>query len=157
MAAPTKPDYPGVTNFSRVDATTACGGATEVAALETLKRDGFKTVVNMRLASEPGANIEQSQAAAMALGLHYVHLPFVPAAPNPAVVDAFLATMADPAIQPVYVHCASANRVGAMWLAKRVLQDAYSLEQATAEARAIGLTNPALEQFAVAYIAARRP
>ncbi|MCC6988070.1 MAG: hypothetical protein IT181_03675 [Acidobacteria bacterium] len=150
-------DYPGITNFSRVDGMVACGGATEAAALEGIKNDGFTTVVNLRLASEPGANIEQSQAAATALGLRYVHLPFAPAAPDPSVVDAFLATMADPDVQPVYIHCASANRVGAMWLAKRVLQDAYSIEQATAEARAIGLTNPVLEQFALTYIAARRP
>jgi uncharacterized protein (TIGR01244 family) len=148
--------YPGVTNFSRVDGAVACGGATEVAALEALRTDGFRTVVNLRLASEPGADIAQSQARAAELGLRYVHLPFSPAAPDPAVVDAFLTTMADDAIQPVYVHCASANRVGAMWLAKRVLQDGYSIEQATAEARAIGLSNPALEQFALHYIAGRQ-
>ena len=151
------PDVPGVANFSRVDGTVACGGATEVAALETLAADGFKTVVNLRLASEPGANIDQSLARAQELWLTYVHLPFAPAAPDPAVVEAFLATMADPAIQPVFVHCASANRVGAMWLAKRVLHDRYSIERATAEARTIGLTNPVLEQFALQYIADHTP
>ena len=53
-AAQTKQDYPGVTNFTRVDATVACGGATEVATLDALKKDGFKAVINLRMANEPG-------------------------------------------------------------------------------------------------------
>jgi len=153
LAAQTKQDYPGVMNFSRVDATVACGGATEVAALDALKKDGFKTVINLRVATEPGANIEENQARAKALGLNYVHLPFSGGSPDPKVVDAFLATIADKANQPVFVHCASANRVGTVWLAKRVLQDNYSIEKATEEAKAIGLSNPGLEKFALQYIA----
>ena len=152
-SAQTKQDFPGVTNFSRVDATVACGGATEVAALEGLKKDGFKTVINLRMANEPGANVEQNQAKARELGLNYVHIPFAAATPDPQVIDTFLATIANTANQPVFVHCASANRVGAVWLAKRVLQDHYSIEKATVEAKAIGLTSPALEKFALQYIA----
>ena len=151
--AQTKQDYAGVTNFSRVDATVACGGATEVAALDALKKDGFKTVINLRVASEPGANIEQNQAKAKELGLNYVHIPFSGGSPDPKVIDAFLATIADKSNQPVFVHCASANRVGAVWLAKRVLQDNYTIEKATTEAKAIGLSNPGLEKFALQYIA----
>ena len=65
--AQTKQDYPGVTNFTRVDATVACGGATEVATLDLLKKDGFKSVINLRMASEPGVNLEQNQAKAKEL------------------------------------------------------------------------------------------
>ena len=151
--AQTKQDYPGVTNFTRVDATVACGGATEVATLALLKKDGFKSVINLRMASEPGANIEQNQAKAKELGLTYVHIPFSGGSPDPKVIDTFLATIADKANQPAYVHCGSAQRVGAVWLAKRVLQDNYSIEKATEEAHNIGLTNPGLEKFALQYIA----
>ena len=153
LLAQTKGEYPGVTNFTRVDATVACGGATEVATLDHLKKDGFKTVINLRLASEPGANIEQNQAKAKDLGLNYVHLPFSGGSPDPKVVDSFLATIADKSNQPVYIHCASAQRVGTVWLVKRVLQDNYSLEKAANEAHAIGLSNPGLEKFALQYIA----
>ena len=157
LAAPAlaqkKQDYPGVINFTRVDATVACGGATEVATLDLLKKDGFKAVINLRMASEPGVNLEQNQAKAKELGLNYVHIPFSAGAPDPKVIDAFLAAIADKANQPAYVHCGSAQRVGAVWLAKRVMQDNYSIEKATDEAKAIGLTNPGLEQFALKYIA----
>jgi len=151
--AQTKQDYPGVTNFTRVDATVACGGATEVATLALLKKDGFKSVINLRMASEPGANIEENQAKAKELGLNYVHIPFSGGSPDPKVIDTFLTTIANKANQPAYVHCGSAQRVGAVWLAKRVLQDNYSIEKATEEAHNIGLTNPGLEKFALQYIA----
>jgi uncharacterized protein (TIGR01244 family) len=152
-AAQTKQEYPGVTNFTRVDATIACGGATEVSTLDALKKDGFKTVINLRVATEPGANIEQNQAKAKELGLKYVHIPFSGGSPDATVFDTFLATIADKSNQPVYIHCASAQRVGSVWLAKRVLQDNYSIEKATAEAKAIGLSNPGLEKFALQYVA----
>jgi len=153
LAAQTKQDYPGVSNFTRVDATVACGGATEIATLDALKKDGFKSVINLRVATEPGANVPENQARAQALGLKYVHIPFSAGSPDPKVIDTFLATIADTSNQPVYIHCASAQRVGTVWLAKRVLQDKYSIEKATQEARAIGLSNPGLEKFALQYIA----
>jgi uncharacterized protein (TIGR01244 family) len=156
VVAQEKQTRAGITNFTRVDAVVACGGATETAALEGLKSDGFKSVVNLRLASEQGANIEENQAKATALGLNYFHLPLSGAAPDPKVVDQFLDVVSNKANQPVYIHCGSANRVGAVWLVKRVMQDGWPVEKATAEAKAIGLTAAPLEKFALDYIAAHK-
>ena len=146
----------GITNFTKVDAVVACGGATETSALEGLKADGFKSVINLRLASEQGANIEENQAKAKALGLNYFHLPLSGSAPDPKVVDQFLDVVSNKANQPVYIHCGSANRVGAVWLVKRVMQDGWPVEKATTEAKAIGLTAPPLEKFALDYIASHQ-
>jgi uncharacterized protein (TIGR01244 family) len=154
--AQTKQERAGIVNFTKVDAVVACGGATETSALDGLAKDGFKSVINLRLATEANANIEVNAAHAKSLGLNYIHIPFSGAKPDPAVVDRFLAAIADKANQPVYVHCASATRVGAVWLVKRVLQDGWPVEKATAEARLIGLGNPALEKFALEYIAANK-
>ena len=148
-----KMERPGITNFTKVDAVVACGGATETAALEGLKNDGFKAVINLRQASERGANVDENKAKANELGLKYIHIPFNTAAPENKTVDDFLATISDKANQPVFIHCASANRVGAVWLVKRVIQDGWPVEKATQEAKLIGLSNPALEQFALKYIA----
>jgi uncharacterized protein (TIGR01244 family) len=156
VTAQQKQERAGITNFTKVDAVVACGGATETSALEGLKSDGFKSVVNLRLASEQGANIEQNQSKAKELGLNYFHLPLSGAKPDPAVVDQFLTVVSNKANQPVYIHCGSANRVGAVWLVKRVVQDGWPVEKATAEAKAIGLSAPALEKFALDYIAARQ-
>jgi uncharacterized protein (TIGR01244 family) len=148
-----KMERPGITNFTKVDAVVACGGATATSALEGLKNDGFKAVINLRQATEPGANIEENAAQAKALGLNYIHIPFNGQSPDPKVVDDFLAAVSNKANQPVYIHCGSASRVGAVWLVKRVLQDGWPVEKATEEAKLIGLRSAPLEQFALKYIA----
>jgi uncharacterized protein (TIGR01244 family) len=153
LNAEQKETRPGITNFTRVDAVVACGGATEMSALEGLKKDGFTSVINLRQATERGANIEENRAQAEKLGLKYIHIPFNGASPENKTFDDFLAAVSDKSNQPVYVHCASANRVGAVWLAKRVLQDGWTVEKATEEARHIGLSAAPLEQFALKYIA----
>ena len=67
-------------------------------------------------------------------------------------MSSFLGAVADPKNQPVFVHCGSANRVGGMWMIKRVLQDKWTVEQARAEAEAIGLREPAMIAFVTEYI-----
>ena len=63
----TKETVPGITNFARVETTVACAGATTPAAVAEVKRLGFKSVVNLRPASEAGADIEGEEAAALRL------------------------------------------------------------------------------------------
>ena len=152
----TKQERAGIVNFSRVDAVVACGGATETSALDGLAKDGFKSVINLRLASEANANIELNAAHARSLRLNYIHIPFNAQQPEPRVLDEFLAAIANKANQPAYVHCGSANRVGAVWLVKRVLQDGWTIEKATEEAKLIGLRSEPLEKFALSYIAAHK-
>ena len=152
----TKQERAGIVNFSRVDAVVACGGATDTAALDGLKADGFKTIINLRTAGEQGANLEQNAARAKALGLNYISIPFATQQPDPKAVDAFLGEIAKKNNQPVYVHCGAASRVGAFWLVKRVLQDGWTIEKATEEAKAIGLRGEPLEKFALDYIATHK-
>jgi len=152
----TKQERPGIVNFSRVDAVVACGGATDTAALDGLAKDGFKSVINLRQATENNANIEQNTAKAKELGLKYIHIPFNAQQPDPKVIDQFLAAIADKSNQPAYVHCGSASRVGSVWLVKRVLQDGWTVEKATDEAKAIGLRGEPLEKFALDYIASHK-
>jgi uncharacterized protein (TIGR01244 family) len=151
-----KMEKPGITNYTKVDAIVACGGATETSALAGLKADGVASIVNLRLADEKGANIPENEAQAKSLGLKYFHLPLSGAKPDPKVIDEFISVVGNKANQPVYVHCGSANRVGAVWLAKRVVQDGWPVDKAAAEAKAIGLTSPALEKFAMDYIATHK-
>ena len=147
-----KKELAGVRNYSRVDATVGCAGAVDPAAMAGLKKEGFVSVINLREASEPGADVDAGRAAAKSAGLKYFHLPFNVAKPDSKVVDSFLAAVADKSNQPVFIHCGSANRVGGMWMIKRALQDKWSIEKAKAEGEAIGLSSPALITFATDYI-----
>ena len=153
MSAQT-PAPPGIVNFSRVGATVACGGATEPSAMAALAAEGFKTVINLRLLSEPG--VADEEAIVTKAGLTYLHLPMDSMAPTVAAAEHFLAVIADPAIQPVYIHCASANRVGAVWAIKRVVQDGWTREQAIEEGQAIGLKSPVLLEFVHRYLDGHR-
>lgn len=144
----------GVTTYTRVDATVACAGATPVQALPELKKDGFVSIINFRTPQEQGANIDEAKATAAQVGLKYIHLPYQ--TPTAEIAEAFLKAVADPANQPVYIHCASANRVGAMWFIKRVKLDGWDTERAMKEAEAIGLRAPGLKEFALNYVGAKR-
>lgn len=146
----------GIRNFTVVDPTIGCAGATEVAAIPGLARRGYKAIINLRESTEAGAAIEETRAAAIAAGLRFVHLPLNGAKPDPAVVDAFIAALADPANSPTFINCGSANRVGGLMLAKRMAVDGWSEARAVEEATAIGLTSPTLKQFALDYVAAKK-
>jgi uncharacterized protein (TIGR01244 family) len=147
----TKQTVPGVTNFARLETTIACGGATTPQAVPELKKMGFASIVNMRLANEPGANVEGEGEAARAAGIKYFHIPVSGAAPDPAAADQFLKTITAPENNPAYIHCASGNRVSAMWMIKRMGVDHWDADKAFTEAAALGLTSPALKQFAIDY------
>jgi uncharacterized protein (TIGR01244 family) len=149
QAQVTKESVPGIVNFAKVETTVACAGATTPAALAEVKRMGYASVINLRQASEPGAEIEASAAAAKAAGLNYIHIPFNTASPDAAVVDAFIKAVTDKANQPAFIHCASANRAAALWMVKRIAVDKWDVERASTEAAALGLTSPALKAFAI--------
>ena len=152
----TKPTVTGVTNFSKLETTIACAGATTPAGVAEVKKLGYKSIINLRQANEPGAEVEAEAAAAKAAGIAYIHLPLNGASPDPAVVDQFLAAVGDAANQPAFVHCASGNRAAALWMVKRLVVDGWDADRASTEATALGLTSPALKTFAMDYAASHR-
>lgn len=156
LQAPEKQTLPGAVNVTRVDATVTCGGATTTEAFPEIKKLGFASVINLRRASEPGVDVDAARAAAAKGGLKYVHVPVDPAKPSSEAVDTFLKAVTDPANQPMYIHCGSANRVAALWMIKRVVVDNWEVPRASEEATAIGLTSPALKKFALDYIESRK-
>ena len=151
-----KSTVPGITNFAQVETTVACAGAVTPASVAGIKKMGFASIINLRLASEPGADIDAEAAAAKAAGINFVHLPFNGGMPDPAVADRFLKIIAEPGTQPAFIHCASGNRAAAMWLIKRVLIDKWDNDRALEEATQLGLTSQGLKTFALDYIQAHK-
>jgi len=151
-----QPTIEGVRNYTRVDATIGCAGATDLKALASIAKLGYQAVLNLREATEEGVNIDESRSAAESAGLKYIHLPVKGSAPDPKIVTEFLKVVADTGNQPLFIHCGSANRVAAMWLIKRVVIDKWPVEQALAEAKSLGLTSAALQKFALDYVAVHK-
>jgi protein tyrosine phosphatase (PTP) superfamily phosphohydrolase (DUF442 family) len=109
MAAPVsaqvvKQDVPGIRNFAKIETTVACAGAITPAAIPEIKNMGFASIINLRLASEEGADIDGNIAAAKAAAIPYYHIPFSSTTPDPAAVDTFLKTITAPGVQPAFIH-----------------------------------------------------
>src|SRR5213595_3107733 len=98
-----KESVPGITNFARLETTVACAGAVTPASVAEIKKMGFGSIINLRLANEQGADIEGETAAAKAAGINFIHVPLNGAMPDPAVVDQFLKVVAAPANQPAFI------------------------------------------------------
>ena len=151
-----KASVPGILNFGYIGKTVACAGATAPTALAEVKKLGYASVINLRVASEPGAEIDSSAAAAKAAGLRFIHLPFNASSPDPMLVDKFIAAITDPQNQPAFIHCASANRAATLWMVKRMVVDKWDADRAATEATALGMTSPALKTYALEQAQARR-
>ena len=126
----TKETVPGVTNFVRLETTVACAGATSATAVP---------------------EIEAEAAAAKAAGIRFYSIPFNGQTPDPAAADRFLEAITAKGSEPAFIHCAGGNRAAAMWMIKRLAVDRWTADKAAEEATALGLTSPALKQFAVDY------
>jgi len=146
----------GVTNFAQVETTVACAGAVTPSAVAGIKKMGFASIINLRLDSEKGADIDAEAAAAKTAGINFVHLPLNGSAPDPAVADRFLKVITEPGNQPALIHCASGNRAAAMWLIKRVLIDKWDNDRALEEASQLGSISPVMKTFALDYIQAHK-
>ena len=97
-------EVPGIRNFAKVESTVACAGAITPAAIQEIKKMGYASIINLRLATEQGADIDANMAAAKAVDIPYYHIPFSTAAPDAAAVDTFLKTITAPGVQPAFIH-----------------------------------------------------
>ena len=45
-------DVPGIRNFAKVETTVACAGAINSSAIPEIKKMGYASIINLRLATE---------------------------------------------------------------------------------------------------------
>ncbi len=115
------------------------------------QKGGIKTVINLRL---PGEVTDFDEPALIAeLGMTYYNVPFNgPDMLTDEVIDNTRALLNNDQIKPLLLHCSSANRVGAIWLAYRAIDHGLPYNQALAEAKTVGLKSPTYEQIVKRYI-----
>ena len=109
--------------------------------LAKLEDMGFRTVVNLRTEKEGAA---QERAVVEAQGLRYVWVPVTADSFSLADVDAVQKALDEPSSGPVLLHCASSNRVGAVWAVIQSRQG-KTLDEALAAGRAAGLQSGPME------------
>jgi uncharacterized protein (TIGR01244 family) len=120
----------------------AAAGQPTPAALAELKAMGFGAVVNLRTAKE--VDLAAERGVVEGQGLQYVSVPISPDSFRVEDALAVQAVLDDPWTGPVLLHCASANRVGAV-IAVLQARKGKPLEEALAEGRAAGLSSATLE------------
>jgi uncharacterized protein (TIGR01244 family) len=128
----------------------ATAGQPSSEVLPRLAALGFKTVINLRMPGEDAPPDER--AVVEGQGLRYVHVPLTAASLSAADVAAVEKVLDDPAAGPVLFHCATSNRVGAVWALVQT-RKGKSLDAALAAGREAGLRSPVLEE-AVRRVAA---
>ena len=131
------------------------GGQPSERAFGVIAKNGFRTVLNLRAASE-GIDPARDRAAAEREGMRYLHIPVESRAPRDEQAEEFVRVVRDESNHPIFVHCATANRVGAFMLIYRVLEDGWGEERALEEATRIGLRGAELQRFALDYVARKR-
>jgi uncharacterized protein (TIGR01244 family) len=151
----TRETVPGIRNLARLQTTVACAGAITPEAVADIKKMGFASIVNLRLATEAGAEVEKEAAAAKAAGIRYFHVPF-DGTPDPKAAGAFLDAITTKGAEPAFIHCAGGNRAATMWLIKRLAVDRWDVDRAVKEATALGQTSEPLRAFAIEYAQANK-
>jgi uncharacterized protein (TIGR01244 family) len=147
LAAPALAGVPETMEATRIPAYRlirpglAAAGQPSPETLAQLGALGFRTVVNLRTEREGAA---EEKAVVESQGLRYVWVPVTPDTFSLADVEAVERVLDDAAAAPILLHCASANRVGAVWAVVQA-RKGNVLDEALAAGREAGLHNPQME------------
>lgn len=118
------------------------------------KSRGVDVVITLRKAEETAWDEAE---VVRDLGMEFHRFAFgAPPTLTDEIFDKTLKALADAKGKSVMLHCGSANRVGAIWLAHRVLNDGVDVEAARKEAKMVGLRTAGYEERALEYIKAKK-
>ena len=134
-----------IPNYVVVRPGLAAAGRPSPQGLEQLKEQGFRTVIDLSAPSENG--VAEEKAALERQGLRYVHVPVTAATFSAADVDAVQAVLDDAGAGPILLHCASANRVGAVWAVVQA-RAGKPMDEAIAEGKRVGLRSASMIEAA---------
>lgn len=115
------------------------GGQPTPQQLEQAKQAGYRTIVNLRPPAEMNEWNEDDKARQ--LGFNYISIPVAGAAGLTAEnTDKLHAVLENPANHPLIVHCASGNRVGALFALHAARYEGKTVEEAIRWGKTAGLT-----------------
>jgi len=146
-----KPDAVEIPRYLELTPRFGTGGQPSENGLRSLVLRGYQAVINLRTAQE-GADLDGEEKVVKEIGLQYFNIPVPVSAPRDDEALEFLNLMEELKDRKVFVHCASASRVGALMMIQRALKDGVPLDKAEEEASQIGLRSDILLQFARDFV-----
>ena len=124
-------------------------GQFEEADIPKLKEAGVTQVISLRKDNE----LDWDEAKVVKdAGLKHVSVAFQTADELSDEKIAELRELLSGTDGKTMLHCGGGNRVGAVWITHRVLDDGVELDTAIEEAKTIGLKSEPLKQRAIEYI-----
>jgi protein tyrosine/serine phosphatase len=140
IAAQENRSYKELPNFHQVNENLYRGAQPQSGGLKKLSELGIKTIVNLRGASE---ETRKQQAEAEASGMRYFNIPLSSIGrPKDHEVERALAIIDARENWPVFVHCKrGADRTGVIVAAYRISREQWTAEQATTEAKRLGMAS----------------
>ena len=108
----------------------ATAGQPSAAAWPQLADAGYRTVVDLRTPEEPRGYDEP--ASVRAAGLDYIGIPVSQPTLGDSEFDSFREIVRAPERRPIFVHCATSNRVGALLLPYFALDQGMPLAESRA-------------------------
>jgi uncharacterized protein (TIGR01244 family) len=143
----------------RINEQITAGRQPTAEELKELAREGFRSVVNLRTWPEEDQPLspEAEGAQVRDLGLEYLHLPVSTNDLRPEQVDQFR-QMLPQLPKPVYVHCHTGKRAGALVMMHMATEQGWSGQEALGKAEEMGYACdvPQLQEFFLHYIDQRR-
>lgn len=124
-------------NQVRVSDEILAGGQPSLGQLEAIRDAGYRSIVDLRTEAENGPGREEVEA----LGMAFYRLPIAGEAGLSAENARRFATLLEEAETPLVVHCASGNRVGALFALKAFYVDGLDADAALEVGRKAGLTS----------------
>jgi protein tyrosine/serine phosphatase len=129
-------NLPGLSNVGRVAPGVLRGAQPGKDGYATLKALGVRTVIDMRTSDSEKFQVEAAGMRAIAVPIEMTREGLK------EKVDKVVALMADPANQPVFVHCRHGqDRTGIVVAAYRMIQQGWSLTDAETEMQAFGFND----------------
>lgn len=145
----------GTANASEPLPGLVVSGQPSARHFEALQAAGVRTVVDLRDPMEPRPLDEPAVLAA--LGMKYVSIPVTAGNLDTPTLERILAELRDRGDQPLLVHCASGNRVGAATIAHLMLDHGVTEDEAVQAAMKHGLRGAEILQWGLDYVASQRP
>ncbi|MBX9579878.1 MAG: hypothetical protein K2X87_06175 [Gemmataceae bacterium] len=126
----------GLPDFVKVKDGVAAGGKPELGGFDTLKQQGYRSVVYLH---GPAADVATTREVVEKKGFQFTAIEATPEKLADALT-AFNAAVGERAAKPAYVFADAPARAGAVWYAHLRTVDLESDEVAKIRARPLGLT-----------------
>jgi len=144
-----------MSNYQHFNDQVTVGPQPTQSELEQLASQGFKSIINFRTEDEedlsltPLAEQEQAEVA----DLEYLHFPVSTDDMSPSKVDAFRDKFCQ-LPKPIFAHCKSGKRAGAMVMMHFASEQGMSGEEAIQQAQKMGFEcdQPELVEFVKDYV-----